>query len=241
MFRDKNRPGSSHSPSASATKLDPAFVPFGRRTVLAIFYATLLSVGIVAVGVDLDAQPEVSTGISLTTQLRVSDTAGWWPTKGSAAKEQYVGSAQCTKCHAAKAASFENAAMAHAAVRAGDSAIADQHDSLELQIGPYHYELQKVAGKAQLKVSDAKASLSMPLEWGFGNGRMGQTYIYEQNGSYYESHVSFYVALRALDPGNLAPLPVTWNQLGDSRSRRKRPNSASVATRLPLDVLKSKT
>jgi cytochrome c554/c'-like protein len=176
-----------------------------------IFYAALLGGLSFAVGGPELAAQGLPTGISLTTKDRVRDTAGWWPTKGSAAKEQYVGNAQCAKCHAAKAASFDSAAMAHAAVRAEDSEISKKHDPLDLQVGPYHYELQSVQGKGSLKVSDAKASLSVPLMWGFGNGRMGQTYIYEQKGNYYESHVSFYAAPRALDitPGQSRSIPAS--------------------------------
>jgi hypothetical protein len=181
------------------------------RLIRSIFYAALLGgVSIAFDGRDLVAQG-LPPGISLTTKLRVRDTPGWWPTKGSAAKEQYVGNAQCARCHAAKAASFDTAAMAHAAVRAEDSEISRKHDALELQVGPYHYELQSIQGKASLKVSDAKASLSVPLMWGFGNGRMGQTYVYEQNGNYYESHVSFYAGPQALDitPGQPRSTPDT--------------------------------
>jgi hypothetical protein len=174
-----------------------------------ILGAALLAGVCLAAAGDLSAQQGVPWGISLTTKLRTQETVGWWPTKGSTAKEQFVGSAQCARCHAAKTADFDTAAMAHAAVRAESSDVVRKHDSLQLQVGPYHYELQKLEGRASLKVSDAKASFSVPLLWGFGNGRMGQTYIYEQNGGFYEGHVSFYVATQSLDitPGQSRAIP----------------------------------
>ena len=39
----------------------------------------------------------------------------------------------------------------------------------------------------------------MPLEYAFGLGNAGQTYVYEHDGKMYESHVSFYDALNGLD------------------------------------------
>jgi hypothetical protein len=182
------------------------------QPIRSILYAALLGgVFIISGEPYAIAQQGVPVGISMPTKVRVQDTAGWWPTKGSAAKEQYVGNAQCARCHASKAASFDTAAMAHAAVHTEDLEIARKHDSLTLQVGPYHYELQSIQGRGSLKISDAKTSLSVPLMWGFGIGRMGQTYIYEQNGNYYESRVSFYAATQALDitPGQSRATPAS--------------------------------
>lgn len=160
---------------------------------------------------DTTSQRGVPSGISLPTALRVRDTPGWWPTKGTAAKEQIVGNAACAKCHAAKAASFEKAAMSHAAVRGEDSEIARRRDPLQFQAGPYHYETQNSAGKPILKISDAKSSVSVPLQWGLGVGHMGQTYVYEQRGNYYESHVSFFAVPQILDltPGPSSAPPAS--------------------------------
>jgi tetratricopeptide (TPR) repeat protein len=160
-------------------------------------------------GSDLPASQGVPHGISLTTKVRVHDTPGWWPTKGDAARERFVGNAACEKCHAAKAASYNNAAMSHAAISAEDSEIIRKRDSLHFRSGPYRYEAQDAGGKALLKVSDAASSASVPLLWGFGVGHMGQTYLYEQGGNYYESHVTFFTRLQALDitPGQSPSAP----------------------------------
>ncbi len=160
---------------------------------------------------DLPARQGLPTGISLTTKLRVRETPGWWPTKGSAAKQQFVGNAACAKCHAAKAASYNNAAMSRAAVSTEDSEIIHKRDSLHFQSGPYHYETEGTAGKTILKVTDGKSSLSVPLLWGFGVSHMGQTYVYEQGGIYYESHLSFFTVPQALDvtPGQSTAAPAS--------------------------------
>jgi Cytochrome c3 len=99
--------------------------------------------------------------------------------------------------------------MAHAAVPAQDFAIAQTRDALHRQIGPYSYEFAGAPGKSILKVSDAKSSVSFTLGWAFGMGRMGQTYLYQQNGSYYEAHLSYYAAVQGLDitPGQSRETP----------------------------------
>ena len=176
---------------------------------------------------DLPNPEGVPSGVSLTTQLRVRDTPGWWPTQGNASREQFVGNVSCAQCHAAKAASFSSSAMSHAAVSAEDSEIIRKRDSLHFQSGPYHYEPQNVAGKAILKVSDATSSASVPLDWAFGVGHMGQTYVYERDGNYYESHLTFYSLLQALDitPGQS---PATPESLESAAGRKMPPEEAQL-------------
>src|ERR1700691_1503347 len=171
MFRDKGKDsvGMGYSSRSSCSQMPvPVSARFNaskRRFLQSILYAVLLGgVCVLFSGCNLVAQG-LPQGISLTTKLRVRDTAGWWPTKGSAAKEQYAGNAQCAKCHATKVASFENAAMSHAAAPAEDSEISRGHRSLELQVGPYHYEVQSLKGRGILKVSDPKASLAVSFMW----------------------------------------------------------------------------
>ena len=50
-----------------------------------------------------------------------------------------------------------------------------------------------------LTVTDGKETLTVPLLWAFGRGQAGQTYVFEYDGAMYESRVSFYNALGALD------------------------------------------
>src|SRR5436309_885044 len=148
---------------------------------------------------DVLAQTAAPEGISLPTELRIKDTPGWWPTKGSAAREQYVGNTQCAGCHASKVASYTHAAMSHAAVPAKDSESLRQHNPLSLQLGPYRERIETTELESTLKVSDDKSSFKIDLLWAIGMGHMGQTYLYEQGGSYYESHISFYAVPEALD------------------------------------------
>src|SRR5271166_6904759 len=87
------------------------------------------------------AQSGVPEGISLPTELRVQ-APGWWPTKGDRGRDEYIGSAECAKCHAEKAASFRTTAMAHAASPAAASEMLQQHNPLNLRLDPFSYRIE---------------------------------------------------------------------------------------------------
>lgn len=173
----------------------------------------------VSAAFDHSGPEAVPSGVSLTTKVRVRETPGWWPTKGDATRDQFVGNTTCANCHAARAASFSGNAMSHAAVSAADSDIIRNHGPLYFQSGPYSYQLQNVSGKAILKVSDATSSTSLPLDWAFGVGHTGQTYVYEQGGNHYEARPTFFSLLQALDitPGQS---PATPESLESAAGRR---------------------
>jgi hypothetical protein len=156
----------------------------------------------IAVSASSLAQTAASS-ISLPTELRLQGN-GWWPTKGEAARSEYVGSEACAKCHASIAATQQKSAMAHAASRASQSGSLRGHDHLAYQIGPYTYQLTTQDDQSVLTVSHDTSSVSEILIWALGVGHMGQTYLYNQKGNFYESHVSFFSAPQALDitPGH---------------------------------------
>jgi hypothetical protein len=149
-----------------------------------------------------------SSNVSRTTEARLK-APGWWPTKAVRSRDEYVGAAECAKCHASQAAVIQSTAMNRAATRAPESESLRQNEHLALQIGPYQYQITSSGGKNVLRISKAGASVSAVLGWAFGMGRIAQTYVYEQNGSFYESHLSFYTAPQALDitPGHPRTVP----------------------------------
>jgi hypothetical protein len=164
------------------------------------------------------AQTNSSGGISLPTELRVRNS-GWWPTKGTLSRDDYVGTKQCATCHSTEAATYQRAAMFQAGARASDLESLQQLDHLNFKLGPYSYRLEIINKNAVLTVSDRKSELSQVLFWAFGVGHMGQTYVYEQDGTFYESHLSFYSGPKELDitPGHLRSIP---SGLEDAVGRR---------------------
>ena len=156
-------------------------------------------------------QTYAPSGISLPTELRVQ-SPGWWPTKEDASRNAYVGSAACAKCHSSTAVRQQTTAMAHAATRTADAELLRQHDRLAFHLGPYTEEIVTKGETSVLTVRDGAVTLSADLLWAFGVGHMGQTYIYQRNGSFYESELSFYASSQSLGitpehslstPGNL--------------------------------------
>jgi hypothetical protein len=53
--------------------------------------------------------------------------------------------------------------------------------------------------RSVLTVTGGGQTLTVNLLWAFGRGQAGQTYVFERDGTYYESRVSYYNALRGLD------------------------------------------
>lgn len=133
------------------------------------------------------------------TEIRVTGP-GWWPTKGTAARREYAGPAACAECHTDKVESQKTTPMAHALMTA-EAAVPRQvaHGPLGFNIGSYTYQVAQTAKGIFYSVSDGKESLSVPLSWVFGEGQFGQTYVYQQNGNFYESRLSYYSAPQALD------------------------------------------
>jgi len=148
------------------------------------------------------------SGISLPTPVRVGNP-GWWPTKGEAAREEYVGATECAGCHGSTAASYRNTAMAHAVAHVGDSESLRQHAQLTFQDGPFHYLLETSGDKSGLRVNSEAGAVSADLLWAFGAGRMGQTYLYQQKEDWFESRVSFFSEVQGLDitPGHVRSIP----------------------------------
>jgi hypothetical protein len=165
------------------------------------------------------AQGSGSSSASKSTAARLK-APGWWPTKGDRALNEYVGAAVCAGCHASKVNSARNTAMAHAVTRAPDSESL-RLVPLGLQVGPYNYLITDDDGKKVLRISTGAASHSAILLWAFGVGRIAQTYVYEEKGHFYESHLSFYTAPQALDiiPGHPRTQPPNLKEGAGRRMR----------------------
>jgi hypothetical protein len=137
--------------------------------------------------------------ISLSTDDRIDSSPAWWPTKSASSLKNFVGTAECAKCHTQIAATQQSTPMAQAATPAANSEILHAHSDLTDQRAAYHYELATSPNAANFTVTDGAQSLSATIAWAFGLGHKGQTYIYERDGGFYESHLSFYKNLQALD------------------------------------------
>jgi Cytochrome c3 len=140
--------------------------------------------------------------VPLRAQMATEDRLlyrGWWPRHSTPSGEDYVGPAQCAKCHSDKAKSQKNTAMARTALPVADSDVLSERRPLTFQQGKISYQIATAAGKTVYAVTDGAQSLSAPLTWSFGDGHVGQSYLFERDGNFYESRVSYFDTLKALD------------------------------------------
>jgi Cytochrome c554 and c-prime len=158
------------------------------------------------------------SGIPLTTEMHL-ENSGWWPTKGAAPRKEYAGAAACAECHGAIAATYATAQMAQAATLPAASRLLESHPQLSFQIGPFTETVATSGDRSVLTVSDAGSKVSHSLEWAFGEGFMGQTYVYEDSGAFYEAHLSFFTAPQGLDitPGQFRSTPSSIEEASGRR------------------------
>src|SRR5262249_42344135 len=82
---------------------------------------------------------------------------------------------------------------------AGNAAILRDNPKLAATIGPYSYEIVRDGSESVYSVTDGKETIRVPIEWAFGRGDTGQTYVFQRDGKWFESRVSYFTALRGLD------------------------------------------
>lgn len=136
---------------------------------------------------------------STATEIRLMDP-GWWPTKGTFPRDQYVGSQACGRCHQNLFETQSRTPMAHALTSAdASSSLKDFPRVLHFHTGGYEYEFDRSASGLEYKVNNGQQSAAVPLNWIFGDRQFGDTFLYQQSGIFYESRLSYYTTLNALD------------------------------------------
>jgi len=177
--------------------------------VRAVTWATLLTV---AVFVASPAQAQKSTAEHL-------EEPGWWPRKASQSAEEYAGTRACRSCHKETTAEQENTPMARTLLRAEDSGVLRSHRQLKFQSGNFLYRMGIKGGKPELSVTDGRDTITALLQWAFGTGEVGQSYLFQRKGIYFESRVSYFGSLENL---SVTPLKV-FRPLYDLEDAMARP------------------
>jgi hypothetical protein len=106
---------------------------------------------------------------------------------------------ECVQCHRQQTAHFASTPMALALRTVAECDQLKQHPQLSFQEGAYRSRIVRTGDRSVLSVTDGTETFSEPLLWAFGRGQAGQTYVFEHRGSLYESRLSFYNSLGALD------------------------------------------
>ena len=131
--------------------------------------------------------------------MRAQDMAGGsgsafiWPAKG-----EYIGSQKCAICHQTQAGTFRSSSMSRALEAIETCEILRRNPKMEWSDGPYHYLIEKSGARYRYTVTDGKERAEATLLYAFGQGKAGQTYVYQSGGQYYESRVSYYQELKGL-------------------------------------------
>jgi len=102
---------------------------------------------------------------------------------------------ECARCHQAEAKRQPETSMAHALELPDACSILKSRPVLTLTGGRYTYRIEH----GVYSVSDGHNTVTAPIRWAVGLGSAGQTYLYEKDGELYQSRVSYYRAIDALD------------------------------------------
>jgi hypothetical protein len=89
--------------------------------------------------------------------------------------------------------------MARALGIASESEILRANPRMTAKYGSYFYEVAREGGQTTYSVTDGHETLRVTLPWAFGQGSAGQTWLFQLEGRWYESRVSYYSELRGLD------------------------------------------
>jgi hypothetical protein len=117
----------------------------------------------------------------------------------AAGQRAQITSADCTDCHE-QAATQPSTTMGHALEAVDTSKVLTAHPVLTRVIGKYSYRIVRKQNQSFYSVNDGANTVTMPIRWAVGASfALGQTYILEKDGKYYESRVSWFRELKGLD------------------------------------------
>jgi len=140
------------------------------------------------------------------------------------ASAQVTPVAVCAGCHREEALGQPDSNMAKALMTGAESSVLKQHARLRFSDGRFSYQIDRAGNRSMYTVRDGDEKLTVPIDWAFGSGAAGQTFLLTLNGKWYESRVSYYKAIDGLDytlgARGLAPKNIT-EALGQERGTRE--------------------
>jgi hypothetical protein len=125
-------------------------------------------------------------------------TALWRPRK-EVKGARFVGSKACAECHEKINGVQHQTLMAKALAHPASCQILVANKELTLRDGPYAYRIVRQGNRSLYTVTDGNRTFSEPILYCFGQGKAGQTYLFQHDGSFYESRMSFFKEIKGLD------------------------------------------
>ena len=162
----------------------------------------------ICIGVGLQA---VRPGWCQTRKENASSLDRWKPVVGAANRAEYTGPQVCAQCHPSQAEGQLASPMGRAASPPAEDKILRESPLLQFRLGPYEYQIARRGDRSIYWVSNGDRTISAPILYAFGLGVAGQTYLFEHEGAYYESRVSYFLETKALDITFGHPSSVPWS------------------------------
>ena len=136
-----------------------------------------------------------------------------WKPRRLTAETEFVGDEACAECHKTKAVAHAQSGMAHAMQAAGESRLLAANPLMSFRAGPYTYQIKSSGAQSLYSVTDGKETISVPILFALGQGKAGQTYVFQHDGAFYETRVSFFNEVKGLDftIGHARNVPATLN------------------------------
>lgn len=118
----------------------------------------------------------------------------------------------CVACHSSQSESQPHTSMGRALQPLESNPILESNPRLAFQKFGYTYLVETKNGQSTYSVSDGSRTITLPIRWSFGNG--AQTWVFERDGVYYESLVSYYPSVDglAITIGDTEITPTTLEQ-----------------------------
>jgi len=123
---------------------------------------------------------------------------GWWPRRKPANLNEFAGKAACAKCHSRITASQEATPMARTLMHAANAEVLHSRSDLAFRNGKYLYQIKANGVATRLTVTDGEHTLTASLVWAFGSAKLGQSYLFLEDGAYRESRVTYFSSLQNL-------------------------------------------
>jgi hypothetical protein len=123
---------------------------------------------------------------------------GWWPTKDTARRADFVGTDGCRECHRSQAAVQPSTAMARTAMAAADSPVLRASTHLAFDAPGASYRITAGTGGPLYTVARGGETFTARLTWAFGAGDVGQSFLLTHTNGFFEARVSYYASRHAL-------------------------------------------
>jgi hypothetical protein len=156
--------------------------------------------------------------LSITLAQSQRDSFSKWRPTHELGGVRYVGSDACAQCHVAQTAKRLANPMSRALEPVERCDVLKSHPRLDFRNGRYAYQIVREGNRSVYTIADGKDSISEPVLFCFGQGKAGQTYVFQHKGMFYESRVSYYQETQALDFTILHPRSAP-NSLEDGLGR----------------------